>query len=87
MTRNNNNANLGALISVVHKHGLYVEGVGHRIYSGSRRDSDSREHQHINLQGAPRGFSTGTLLPMCQDGHCLNGLERSLFHVQLRVWL
>lgn len=56
MTMNDNNANLGALISVVHKHGLYLEGAGHRIYSGSRRDSDSREHQHINLQGAPRGF-------------------------------
>lgn len=87
MTMNNNNSNLRALISVVHKNGLYLKRVGHRIYSGSRHESDSREHQHINLQGAPLGFSTGTLLPMCQDGHCLNGLKRSLFHVQLRVWL
>lgn len=85
MTMNNNNANLGALISMVHKHGLYLVGGGHRIYSGSRRDSDSREHQHINLQGAPRGFPTGTFLPVRQDGHCLNGLERSVFHVQSRV--
>ncbi len=82
----NNNANLRAPISMVHKNGLYLKGVGHRIYSGSRHESDSREHQHINLQGAPLGFSTGTLLPMCQDGHCLNGLKRSLFHAQLRVW-
>lgn len=58
MTTNDNNANLGAL-SFRGAHTGVISGRSTEYTAGLGVMGNSHEHQHINLQGAPRGFLDG----------------------------